>query len=303
MPAAVSADSLRVETRPTGLDVRLLLALGAVYVVWGSTYYAMRVAVSGLPPMMMGALRFVIAGVILLVVARGRGAPWPTKRQWLAALPVGVLFFVGGNGLVAIAETTIDSSVAAVVCATMPLWAAVIATATGEPSTRREWIGLAVGFAGVVVLVGGAWTGGDPLHLVLLIMSPLAWAAGSILARRLPLPSGIGAAGLEMTTGGLALAAVALLRGEPLPLHGTADAWLALLYLTIFGSLVAFTAYAWLLQHARPSVATSYAYVNPAIAVLIGAAVGGEVLGPSTLLATGLIVAAVALVITDRAKR
>jgi len=300
MPAAVSAaPPVRIDAR---VDVRLFLALAAVYVVWGSTYYAMRVAVGGLPPLLMGAMRFTVAGVILLAVARARGAAWPTAKQWLAALPVGALFFIGGNGFVAIAETTLSSSVAAVVCATMPLWTAVIASIAGETPSRREWTGLAVGFAGVVVLVGGAYTGGDPLHLVLLILSPLSWAIGSILARRLPLPEGVGAAGLEMTVGGLALAGVALLRGEPLPLNAPADAWLALLYLTIFGSLVAFTAFAWLLRNTRPAIATSYAYVNPAIAVVVGAVIGGERLGPSTALAAGLIVGAVALVITARKK-
>jgi len=299
MPAAVSAASpVRVEA--PRIDVRLLLALAAVYVVWGSTYYAMRIAVSGMPPMFMGAMRFTTAGAILLAVARLRGAPWPTRRQWLAAVPVGVLFFVGANGFVAIAEQSIGSGVAAVVCATMPLWTAVIASATGERSSAREWIGLALGFAGVVVLVGGAWSGGEPVHFVLLIVSPLAWAAGSVLARRMPLPAGVGAAGLEMTTGGLALGVVAALRGEPLPLHATAEAWLALIYLLIFGSLVAFTAFAWLLRNARSSVATSYAYVNPVVAVVLGSVIGGETLGPSSLLAAGLIVAAVALVITAR---
>jgi len=300
MPAAVSAaPPVRIDAR---VDVRLFLALAAVYVVWGSTYYAMRVAVAGLPPLLMGAMRFTVAGVILLAVARARGAAWPTAKQWLAALPVGVLFFIGGNGFVAIAETTLSSSVAAVVCATMPLWTAVIASITGETPSRREWIGLAVGFAGVVVLVGGAYTGGDPLHLFLLILSPLSWAVGAILARRLPLPEGVGAAGLEMTVGGLALAAVAFIRGEPLPLNAPTDAWLALLYLTIFGSLVAFTAFAWLLRNTRPAIATSYAYVNPAIAVVVGAVIGGERLGPATALAAALIVGAVALVITARKK-
>ena len=285
---------------PVKLDLRVLLALAAVYIVWGSTYFAMRVAVHGLPPMLMGAMRFLVAGGILLGVARLRDGAWPRAADWLATLPVGVLFFVGGNGFVAIAEQSIDSAVAAVVCATMPLWTAVIATVVGERPSGREWLGLVVGFAGVVVLVGGATVTGDPLHLVLLILAPLAWAAGSILSRRVRGPGGLASTGLQMATGGLALVVVGFVRGERVPDAAPLDAWLALLYLIVFGSLVAFSAFAWLLRNTRPAVATSYAYVNPAIAVLIGALVGGEAIGATTLLASVLIVAAVALVVTRR---
>ena len=299
MPPTASM-SLSVSGTPARLDPKLVLSLFAVYVIWGSTYYAMRVAVQGLPPMLMGSMRFIAAGLILLGLARMRGAAWPTARQWLMSLPIGVLFFIGGNGFVAIALTTIESGVGAVVCATMPLWAAVIASATGERAGAREWLGLAVGFAGVVVLMGGVSVGGDPVHMILLILSPVAWAAGSILSRRLPLPGAGISAALPMVTGGVALGVVALLRGEHFVAGAPAEAWIALVYLAIFGSLIAFTAFHWLLHHTRPAVATSYAYVNPAIAVLIGAALGGEVLGPSTLIATGLIIAAVALVVTAK---
>jgi drug/metabolite transporter (DMT)-like permease len=291
MPAAV------VKVRS---DARLWLSMAAVFVIWGSTYYAMHVAVAGLPPLLMGAMRFVVAGGILLAIARLTGAPWPTRRQWLYTLPVGVLFFIGGNGFVAIAETSIDSGVAAVVCATMPLWTAVLASLLGERPSGREWLGLAVGFAGVVVLVGAAWHGGDTLHLVLLILSPLSWACGSMLARRLPLPGGAAGSAAQMVTGGVALAAVALARGETVPAHASTGAWLALGYLVVFGSLIAFTAFGWLLRNTRPAVATSYAYVNPAIAVVVGALIGGETIGAGTAIGAGLIVGAVALVITAR---
>lgn len=301
MAPPVAAPS--VEALPTAriqLDVRLLVALASVYIVWGSTYFAMRVAVAGLPPLGMGAVRFVIAGALLLGIARVRGSAWPTSRQWLATLPIGALFFVGGNGLVAVAEQSIDSGIAAVVCATMPLWTAVIASATGEPTSRREWIGLAVGFAGVVLLVGGASTRGEPLHFVLVLLSPLSWAIGAVLSRRVAMPGGLTAAGAQMLTGGLAMAVVSLALGETWPTTQPAGAWLALAYLVVFGSLIGFTAFAWLLRNTRPAVATSYAYVNPAIAVLVGAALGGEILGISTIASTGLIVAAVALVVTGK---
>lgn len=282
------------------VDPRLVLALAAVYIVWGSTYFAMRVAVEGLPPIGMGAVRFVVAGAVLLGIARMRGTAWPTSRQWLSTVPVGALFFVGGNGLVAIAEQSIDSGIAAVVCATMPLWTAVLATLAGERSSRREWLGLAVGFAGVVILVGGASATGEPLHYALVILSPLSWAIGSILSRRIVMPDGLTAAGAQMLTGGLAMTIVSLALGETWPTTQPADSWLALAYLVVFGSLVGFTAFAWLLRNTRPALATSYAYVNPALAVLVGTAFGGEALGVSTIAATGLIVAAVALVVTGK---
>ena len=286
--------------RPASVDPRLILSLLAVYLIWGSTYYAMRVAVTGLPPLLMGALRFIAAGAILLGVARLRGAAWPTARHWLLSLPIGALFFVGGNGFVAIALTTIESGVGAVAVATMPLWAALLATAVGERMTAREWLGLGVGFAGVVVLVGGVDVGGDPLHVLFLILSPVAWAGGSVLSRKVALPGGGVSAALPMITGGAALGVVALLRGEEIAAGAPAEAWIAVLYLTVFGSLIAFSAFHWLLLHTRPAVATSYAYVNPAIAVLIGVLVGGESFGATTAAATALIIAAVALVVRGR---
>lgn len=278
----------------------LLVALAAVYVVWGSTYLAMRIAVHGLPPMLMGGVRFAIAGAILMAYLASRGAALPTLRQWIYALPVGGLLFVGGNGLVAVAEQSISSGIAAVVCATMPLWMALFALTTGERPRTREWIGLGVGFAGVVVLSGGAELRADPVAGAVLLCSPVAWAAGSLLARRLPLPSGLMAAAAEMLAGGALLFIVSAVRGERWPAEAPLDAMLALAYLIVFGSLVAFSAYSWLLRNARPAVATSYAYVNPALAVLLGAALGAESIGWTTALATPLIVGAVAIIVLGK---
>jgi drug/metabolite transporter (DMT)-like permease len=286
---------------PPVFDPRLIASLSAVYVIWGSTYYAMRVAVHGLPPLLMGAMRFTVAGIILLGFALARGAKLPTAAQWRYLIPVGILFFVGGTGFGAIAETSIDSGVAAVVCATMPLWAALAAAITGERPSTREWLGLGLGFAGVVVLIGGVPAGGDLGHLTLLLLSPVSWGVGSIIARRMPGPSNLGTAGIQMIVGGLAVGMIALARGERISSDAPAEAWIAVVYLATFGSLIAFSAYMWLLRNTRPAVATSYAFVNPAIAVLIGGVLGGEVLGPSTILATGLIVAAVAIVIVGKA--
>jgi drug/metabolite transporter (DMT)-like permease len=192
----------------------------------------------------------------------------------------------------------VTSGGAAVVCAMMPLWVGVLGVITGERPTRREWLSLVIGFVGVAVLMGGPSLAGEPLHIALVIFAPVCWALGSVLARRLPgaiardsflLP------GMQMLTGGLVLGVVGLALGERMPLEASPRSWLALAYLWVFGSLVAFTAYSWLLRNARPTVATSYAYVNPILAVLIGVVLWGEPLTTSTIVANALIVVAVVL--------
>lgn len=278
------------------VDPRLVISLAAVYIVWSSTYLAMRIAVADLPPLLMASFRFLAAGAVMLLIARRRGATWPTAREWLRAAPIGGLLFLGGNGMVAIAELSVSSGGAAVVCATMPLWVGVLGMVTGERPSKREWVSLGLGFVGVFVLMGGPTLSGEPVHMVMLMFSPVCWALGSILARRLPgkaakdsfmLPA------MEMLTGGVLLFVVAAIRGERIPTHASAESWLALVYLWLFGSLVAFTAYNWLLRNARPVVATSYAYVNPILAVIMGAVISGEPLGITTVVANVLIIGAI----------
>jgi drug/metabolite transporter (DMT)-like permease len=178
----------------------------------------------------------------------------------------------------------------------------VLAAATRERPSLREWMSLIVGFAGVVVLMGGPSLAGEPLHIALVVLAPICWAVGSILARRLAIDTFL-SSGMQMIAGSAALAGVALARGERIPLDASATSWLALGYLCVFGSLIAFTAYNWLLRNARPVVATSYAYVNPPLAVLFGAVVSGEALGVTTVIANVLIIAAIALVFTGRHPR
>jgi drug/metabolite transporter (DMT)-like permease len=184
----------------------------------------------------------------------------------------------------------------------MPLWMAVFSVFAGERPTSREWLGVALGMAGVVVLVSGAELSAEPVFAAILLGSPLAWAAGSILARRLPAAPGVMAAASQQLMGGLALAVVGFGRGERLPAVWTFDAIWSVAYLVVLGSFVAFTAYSWLLKNARPALATSYAFVNPPLAVLLGAALGAEHVGTSTLAATPLIVAAVVLVVIGKRK-
>ena len=283
---------------PRSIDPRLIASLAAVYLIWSSTYLVMRIAVTELPPLLMASIRYSAAGVVMLAISRQRGVAWPTWRQWWRVAPVGVLLFVGGNGFVAIAELSVSSGGAAVVCAMMPLWTGVLAAVTGERPSKREWLSLVVGFVGVLVLMGGPSLAGKPLHVVLILLAPVSWSLGSVLARRLGKQMQIDtfmSSAMQMITGGAALAIGAIGRGERLPAHASARAWLAVAYLLVFGSLVAFTAYNWLLRNTRSVVATSYAYVNPILAVLFGAAVSGEAIGLTTVIANVLIVGAVAL--------
>lgn len=283
------------------LDPRLILCLAAVYLIWSSTYLAMRIGVAELPPLMMAGTRYVIAGLVMLAIAKQRGAAWPTARQWLRIAPVGALLFLGGNGFVQIAELSVSSGGAAVVCAMMPLWSGVLAAVTGERPTLREWLSLVAGFVGVLVLMGGPSLAGHPVHVALILMAPVCWSLGSVLGRKIGktvTTDTFMSSAMQMLTGGAALATGALVRGEHWPAHASSRAWLALAYLIVFGSLIAFTAYNWLLRNARPVIATSYAYVNPILAVLFGAAVSGEEIGVTTLVANVLIVGATWLALT-----
>jgi drug/metabolite transporter (DMT)-like permease len=301
VPAVPAAP--RLASARSRIDPRLIASLAAVYLIWSSTYLAMLIAIQELPPFGMAALRFAAAGLVLLVIAKQRGAAWPSPRQWLRVVPIGALLFVGGNGFVAIAEQSVASGGAAVVCATMPLWTGVLAAVSGERPTRREWLSLVVGFIGVLVLMGGPSLQGEPLHIVLIILAPVSWALGSILGRRNAAGSKTNtfmSSAMQMIAGAVLLAVAALVRGEQFPAHASTGAWLAVVYLFVFGSLVGFTAYNWLLRNARPAVATSYAYVNPVLAVLLGAALSGEALGATTLVANVLIVGAIALAFGKR---
>ncbi len=291
----VSTTTLAPASVVSRVDPRLVASLAAVYAIWSSTYLAMRIVVKELPPMLMASMRFTVAGVVMLAIARHRGVAWPTRREWLRALPLGFFLFVCGNGFVGIAEQSVSSGGAAVVCATMPLWVGVLGAFGGERPSSREWFSLGLGFVGVVVLMGGPSLDGKPEHIALAIASPICWAIGSVLARRMPSPGALMGPATQMLTGGVLLFVTGAIRGERLPAEASTTSWVALAYLCVFGSLIGFTAYNWLLRNARAVVATSYAYVNPILAVLIAAALYGEPLGPTTIVANVLIVGAVML--------
>jgi drug/metabolite transporter (DMT)-like permease len=283
-----------------GLEARVWLALVTVYLVWGSTYLGIRLALDGLPPFLLVAGRSAVAGAVLYGFLRLRGERAPTWAEWKGAAVVGLLLLVGGNGLVTFAQQWVASSLASVVVATVPLWAAVFVGLLGHWPGRWERLGLLVGFAGVVMLQWERGLRSEPLGAAALLLAAVLWAAGSVLSQRVRLPSGPMASAAQMLVGAAALLGVALLSGERVQGPVPVQAWAAAAYLTVFGSLVAFSAYAYLLRRVRASFATSYAYVNPLVAVTLGTAVLGERVSPLGLGGMAAILAGVALVLVGR---
>jgi drug/metabolite transporter (DMT)-like permease len=279
----------------------VVIAYAVVSVIWGSTYFGIRIALESFPPFLLGAVRFLPAGLLLLAIGRARGLRWPTRREWGAAAVTGALFFVVGNGLVNVAERTVSSGLVAVLVATMPLWTALFARVGGQRASGAEVLGLFTGLCGVIVMHGDMQLRASPGGTLTALLATAGWAVGSLASQRLVLPPGIMRAGAQMLTGGLALGLVSLASGEQLPSAVTGRSLAALLYLLVFGSMIGFSAYAYLLAHARPTVATSYTYVNPVIAVVLGVSLAGERLTGASVTGAALIVASVALVVRSRA--
>jgi drug/metabolite transporter (DMT)-like permease len=278
----------------------VIVALLALYFIWGSTYLAIRLALPGFPPLMMSGLRFVVAGGVFFVLLRLNGVPNPTGQQWLSALRVGTLL-ICGNALVVVAEQWVSSGVAAVAIASVPLWSVLFAGLWGRWPAKGEWAGLAVGLAGVALLQSGGELRASPAGAIVLVLSAITWSLGSMWSTRLPLPAGPMAASTEMLTGGIVILVAALIRGERMTAIPDLQALGAYAYLVVFGSIVAYTAYAFLLAKVRPALATSYAYVSPVIAVFLGAIVAGENVTPVAVAALVLILAGVAIIATQRA--
>jgi drug/metabolite transporter (DMT)-like permease len=299
-------DSLPHRTSPTALQ--LGLGFGAIYLIWGSTYLGIRYAVETIPPLLMMGIRHSVGGVLVYAWARRTGAPAPEWRQWRFAAVAGALLFLGGHGLLAWAEQRVPSGLAALLCATLPLWTVLLAYVDGTERRLglKAWAGILLGFAGVAVLIGpGALTQHlDLLAAVGAMASALVWVMGTAYTRRVAMPSSkILSASMQMISGGAWLLILGAMSGEArhfelanLTLRSVA----ALAYLIVFGSIVAFTVYTWLVSVSSPSRLSTYAYVNPVIAVFLGWAVAGEALGVRTIAATAIIVAGVILVTTRR---
>ncbi len=252
------------------------LALAGVYLIWGSTYLAIRIGIEGFPPFLMAAIRFPIAGGLMYAFLRWRGVAAPTRRQWFNCLVTSCLLLGLGNGLVCYAEQTVPSGIAAVAVASVGLFMAIFAGLYGHWPNRLEWLGLVVGFAGVVVLNLGNGLRSSPLGAAALVLASIGWACGSIWSRHRDMPAPTMGAAAQMLCGGIPLGLMAWVSGERLTQMPSLHAALALGYLIVAGSILGFTAYIYLLHNVRPALATSYAYVNPPVAVLVGVVLGGE---------------------------
>jgi drug/metabolite transporter (DMT)-like permease len=315
-PVQVGAPATET-TAPAALPAFVWLALLIVYVVWGSTYLGIRIAVETLPPLLSAAARFAAAAVVLgliLRLRRGPGALAATPRLVGGAALVGVLLLTGGNGLVVLAESgppgvAVPSGIAALLIATVPLLVVVLRAATADRPRPATVIGVLIGFVGLAVLVVPTGGGAVPIVGALTVVAAAAsWSLGSFLSGRVTMPGDPFVATVyEMAAGSAALALLGVARGEIRTLDVGAvstRSWLALAYLTVAGSLIAFTAYVWLLHHAPISLAATYAYVNPVVAVALGALLVAEPVTPQVLVGGAVIVAAVALVVaTERPRR
>lgn len=286
-------------------DPRLLipLSLFSLYIIWGSTYLAIRYALESYPPFLLAGLRFLIAGVLLFGFLRLRGTALPSPRQWRNAAVTGVLLLGFGNGLVCFAEQRVSSGIAAVAVASMPLFVAIFSSLYGEWPTRREGLGLAIGFIGVIVLNLGNGLSASRLGAAALLVAAMCWAAGSMWSKRQDMPKGPMNTAAQMLCASVALIIVALIAGERMPSQPSLRATLAAAYLVVFGSIIAFSAYLYVLKHVRPALATSYAYVNPPVAVLFGLLIAGEHVGPYDLAGMAIILFGVGFITLARQRR
>ena len=289
---------------------KTMIAFAIIYFVWGSTYFAIRVGVSQMPPLLMAAIRFTVAGLALSVWALARGVRLPNRRQWASITLLAFLIFVMDYGILFWAEQRVPSGVTAVILATIPAFMALaeILWLRTQRLTLRLGMALLIGLAGVVVLIDPFMgVGGAPVYFlgaIGLVAAALSWSGASVLTRLLPLPSSkVMSAGMQMLSGGLFLGLAAWIFGEAgrfQPAAVSGGAWFALLYLIVAGSIVGFTAYTWLIHHESPTKVGTYAYVNPVVAVVIGYFLGGEALDRRTVLGTLFVVVSVLIITSGR---
>ena len=291
-----------LHSRHGASPAKVLLALLAVYVLWGSTYYAIRIALPEYPPFLLTAIRMFIAGSLMYAVLRWRGSPAPTREEWRKLAVLAIFMTVLSNALVNLAEVTVSSGVVAIGVAAIPLWANLFSALRGHHPSRGEWLGLIVGFAGVVWLNLGSEVRGSTVGAIAVLVAPIAWAWGSIWSRSLKLPEPFMSSAAQMLAGSVMALAVGLAIGERMHSLPTLVPTLAMLYLVLAGSILGFTAYVWLLHHVRPALATSYAYVNPPIAMMFGALLLGERFDAHGIGAMLVILAGVAIITQAKAR-
>ena len=308
-PAASPPVAAR-ETPPS--RTALVIAFAAIYVIWGSTYLGIRIAVESMPPFLMAAARFLVAGGVLFAFLMFRGAAWPTRQQWVANAIAGTLLLLGGNGLVVWAEQFVASGVTALLIGIGPLFVVLTEWAWrgGLRPTATTFVALALGFAGVTWLAAPWETGAGALHIpgvIAILAGSVFWAIGSIFSRRSPHRADpFVASALQMLGGGAALFVVALIHGDfaALDLEAiTGRSWTAFGYLIAIGSLVGFSTFVWLMRHSTPAKVSTFAYVNPIVAVFLGWLILQEPITARTLVAAGIIIAAVVMITTQKARQ
>jgi len=302
-----------METKTHRPGWKTLLAFAIIYFVWGSTFLAIRIGVHEVPPFLLAAMRFSIAGLVLYGWMIAQGERSPSRRQWMSTFLLALLIFVLDYGLLFWAEQRVPSGIAAVMLAMIPVFMALseIIFLRTQRLTVRLALALLIGVGGVAVLMSHSLNlGGAPIDragAVALIIGSLSWSVGSALTRKLPLPSSkVMSSGAQMLAGGVLLALTAAARGEFHDFHPwtvSRGAWFSLLYLIVAGSIIGFTAYVWLIHHESPTKVGTYAYVNPVVAVLLGYFLGGEPLGLRTILGTLFVLISVVIITTTRVKK
>lgn len=301
------------QTRNSNYSVKIVLAFAAIYIIWGTTYLAIRLAIETIPPFFMAGTRFLLAGIITFVFLRSRGVPLPNLRQWRSAAIIGTLMLVGGNGLVTWSEQEVPSSIAALVVATVPLWMVLFDWLIFQVSTpnKKIAIGLILGFVGIGLLIGpGKILEINHINLssiVILMLAPILWSLGSLYSRQANLPNSLFLTiAMEMLAGGVLLILAGFITGEKTQLNLSKISTLSLvsmLYLTIVGSIVALTAYVWLLKNVQAAKVATYTYVNPIIALVLGWLVLSEPITLQILISVVVIIFAVILITSRKTEK
>jgi drug/metabolite transporter (DMT)-like permease len=277
----------------------IVSALTCTYLIWGSTYLAIKYAIESFPPFVMVGIRFTAAGALLYVILRGLGHAAPTPIQWRGAALVGLLLPVLGNGTVSHVQLHVSSSVAALAIATAPIWMAIFSSLWGHKISRREWLGIAIGLIGILLLNTRGSLQGDWLSAFLLMFAAASWSLGSVWSKHMAMPTGLMGAASQMLCGGLIAFIFSAAFGEQWPTDITARSWAAIVFMIVLGSMVAFSAYHWLLHNVRPLVASSNTFVNPVVAFVVGVLFADEHIHTMEYIALAVILVGVFLVLTS----
>ena len=278
----------------------IVIALFCTYLIWGSTYLAIRFGIESFPPFLMAGVRFTVAGVILYTVMRFMGSENPTLSEWKGASIVGLLLPALGNGTVCYVQQTVSSSVAALAIATAPIWMAIFSSVWGHHITRQEWVGIFLGVLGIGLLNLGGSLHGDYVSALLLIFAAASWSFGSIWGKHLPMPKGLMGAACQMIAGGIALMIASTYFNESWPENISAKSWGAMLFLIVLGSIVAYSAFQYLLKAVRPLIASSNTFVNPVVAFAVGIWFANEHVTQNEVIALAVILLGVALILTSK---